>query len=81
MYRAFAMIVTIGLMLGTQALATESKNRAAMNRRQLLDCMNRQMVANKALSYNAAVKVCNDQMKVQTGQGSVTARAAPADPR
>ena len=64
--RRVTVIVTAGMILvGAQALAASPKSQAALNRRQLVDCMSKRMAFDKAISYNEAAKVCKIQMKAQ----------------
>jgi hypothetical protein len=65
MNRALAAMGVIGaLLLGAQAVAVDSTNPPTA-RRQLMDCMNRRMSANKTLSFNQATKVCKEQQKAK----------------
>jgi hypothetical protein len=52
------------LLLSAQAAAVDSTNPPTA-RRQLMDCMNRHMSANKTLSYNQASKVCKEQLRAK----------------
>jgi hypothetical protein len=56
------------IFVGGQAFAGNALSQAAMNRRQLINCMNKTMSSNKAISYNEATKVCKDQLKAQNGR-------------
>lgn len=50
------------LLMGAQAIA-DPRSQPPTARRQLLDCMSRRMSADKALSYNEAVKRCKEETK------------------
>ena len=64
MYRVLTVIATTGMIfVGAQALADNPRSQAAMNRRQITDCMSKRMSADKAESYNEAAKRCKGQMK------------------
>jgi hypothetical protein len=66
MYRASTVIaMTSMLFVGAQAFSDHPPSHAAMNRRQIINCMSKQMAANKSISYNDAAKTCKDQLKVQ----------------
>lgn len=48
MYRELTVIAMTGTMhVGAQALAGNSRNQAAMNTHQVVDCMSKRMSANK----------------------------------
>jgi len=59
-----------GLLIGAQALAADSTGQPTMSKRQLIaqmvGCMRKQLSANNAISYNAALKTCKDQMNTQS---------------
>jgi hypothetical protein len=64
MTRTFAVIATMGaLAIGAEALAVNSASPSTLARRQLADCVTRQMSASKTISYNEATKACKDQLK------------------
>lgn len=72
------VVVAAGMMLvGAQALAAPPKSQAALNRRQLVDCMNKRMAADKAISYNEAAKVCKVQLKAQNERVTPVAISTP----
>ena len=71
MNRIFTVMVLTGVMLvGARALAVDSANQPTMSKRQLIaqgvGCMKKQMSASNSISYNAAMKVCKDQMSQQS---------------
>ncbi len=69
MYRVLTVIAMTGMIfVAAHALAGNSRSQAAMNRRQVAECMSKRMSADKAISYNQAAKVCKDQAKKQNGQ-------------
>lgn len=73
MHRVMTVIAATSMVfVGAQAFAG-SRNQAAMNRRQIADCMSKRMSANKAESYNEAAKVCKDQMKRPNDQLALSA--------
>jgi hypothetical protein len=60
--RLFALICAAGVSI--QAMAVDL-NRPVSPRRQLALCMNRQMSASRAISYNEATAVCKAQLKTK----------------
>ncbi len=79
MNRASMLIAMAGMMfVGADAFAANSPSHAAIQRRQLANCMSKQMAANTSISYNEAAKACKDQMKIQNGQAGLSARAKQA---
>jgi hypothetical protein len=71
MNRILTVTVLISVMLvGAPALAVDSVSQSTMSKRQLITqmvgCMRQEMVANKAISYNEAMKACKDQINKQS---------------
>jgi hypothetical protein len=59
-------MTTIALILsGSAALAAPAPSQAALNKKQLIGCMTKQMSASRSISYNEATKVCKDLIKAQ----------------
>jgi len=64
MHRVITVIATTSMIIaGVQAFAGNSRSQAALNRRQIADCMSKRMSANQAESYNQAAKTCKEQVK------------------
>jgi hypothetical protein len=77
MNRIFTVMALTGVIFaGARALAVDSANQPAMSKRQLIaqvvGCMKKQMSASNSISYNAAMKVCKDQMSRQSDSTSRT---------
>jgi hypothetical protein len=51
------------ILLGSAAVSAQPQNAAVIAKRQLSECMTRQMAANKAVSYNAALRVCKERLQ------------------
>jgi hypothetical protein len=71
MNRMFTVVALSGVIfVGARALAVDSANQPTMSKRQLIaqvvGCMKKQMSASYSISYNAAMKVCKDQMSKQS---------------
>lgn len=64
MQRAMAAIGLSGLVLicGSAASA-EPGGQSALTKQQIIDCMNKKMTANKALSYNDAMRACKARLQ------------------
>jgi hypothetical protein len=72
MKRVVMMTAVSGLLVAgalvpvERGLAWDAGNPPAANKRQSIrDCMSRQMIANKSLSYINAAKLCTDKVKMQ----------------
>ena len=77
--RASIVIAVAGMMfVAADTFAANPPSHAAIQRRQLADCMSRQMAANTSISYNEAARACKDKMKLQNGQAGLSARAKQA---
>jgi hypothetical protein len=60
--RRFTAIGLCGVVLvGAHATAAPPTSQAAMIKRQINECMARRMGANKALSYNEAMRTCKER--------------------
>ncbi len=74
MNHVLTAIAMTGLLIGAQALAVDSTSQPTISKRQLIaqmvGCMKKQMAANKAISYNEALKTCKDQMNTQSGKSA-----------
>ena len=71
MNRMFTVMALTGVIfVGARALAVDSTNQPTMSKRQLIaqvvGCMKKQMSASNSISYNAAMKVCRDQLSKQS---------------
>lgn len=63
------------------ASAATPPSQAAINRRQLSDCMNRHMAASRTLSYNDAAKMCKDLLRAPSDALTASNEAKPAKAR
>ncbi len=79
MHPVTVIVAASMLFVGAQALAAAPKSQAAMNRRQLMDCMNKRMASDKAISYNEAAKVCKVQMKAQNNRAAISTPTTQAN--
>jgi hypothetical protein len=82
-------MIALGVVMltGAQAIAVDAVSQSTMKRRQLIvqvsNCMKKRMSANREISYNAASKVCKDQVNNQTSNSvsvALVASASPAKP-
>jgi hypothetical protein len=48
------------MLMGNFAAAVEPANRPPIAKHRVLDCMSKRMSADKAISYNDAMKACKD---------------------
>jgi hypothetical protein len=63
MKRAAAMMgLSIALLGGGYSIAVEPASQTRTAKRQLLDCMTQRMSADRAISYNDAMKGCKDRL-------------------
>ncbi len=63
------MIVLAGMMAGAAAQASAAGASTApgtSRKRQISECMSKQMSASRTLSYNEASKICKAQLKSQS---------------
>ena len=68
MNRVVTLIALSSMLLGVQATVANAATHASVTRRQITDCMKKQMSANRGLSYNEATKTCKEQVKLQDVQ-------------
>jgi hypothetical protein len=88
MNRALKVVVLTGLMfVGRQAHSVDSTNQPTMSKRravvQMVDCMKKQMSANKSRLYNETVKACKAQINTESDDlpsGALVASDTPAKP-
>jgi hypothetical protein len=79
--------VGIVTLAGAQAIAVDAISQSTLKKRQMivqvLNCMKKRMSADREISYNAASKVCKDQVN-NPGRNPVSvalvASASPAKP-
>jgi hypothetical protein len=61
------LATTVVILLSAQALAVESMSQSKIDRRHMVQCMTKRMMSDRTLSYNAAARVCKDDLKAQNG--------------
>jgi hypothetical protein len=66
---------------GVQAFAVNPTLQSTPKRRQLMDCMTKQMSASRTISYNEAAKVCKDQLKSRNDSVAVNNVTKPVAAR
>jgi hypothetical protein len=76
-----AVGVAIGACLPAAQFAQAAAPQSAVNRRQLADCMTREMAASRTISYYEAAKVCKERLKSQVEGLSASNQAKPANAR
>ena len=79
MYPVTVFVAAGMLIAGGQALAAAPKSQAAINRRQVADCMIKRMASDKAISYNEAAKVCKVQIKAQNNRAAISTPTTQAN--
>ena len=88
MTRLLTMIAMgVVTLSGAQALAVDAVSQSTLKKRQMIlqvvNCMKKRMSADREISYNAASKVCKDQVN-NPGSNPVSvalvASASPAKP-
>ena len=58
------LAIGVGAMLTcAQAANAQPQSRAVMAKHQLTECMSKRMAADRALSYNQAMRACKDQLQ------------------
>jgi hypothetical protein len=68
MKRVITVLATTGvILLSAQALAIDSMSQSKIDRRHMIQCMTKRMMGDRTLSYNAAARVCKDELKAQNG--------------
>lgn len=88
MIRALTMIaMAVVMLMAAPAIADDAVSQTAMSKRQMMlhviNCMKKRMSANREISYNAASKVCKDQVNNQSNSPvsvALVASASPAKP-
>jgi hypothetical protein len=75
------------MLSGGQAIAVDAVSQSTLKKRQMIaqvvNCMKKRMSANREISYNAASKVCKDQVNNPANSSasvSLVAAASPARP-
>ena len=78
-----AVGVVIGACMPAAQLAQAAAPapQAAVKRRQLSDCMTKEMAASRTISYYAASKLCKERIKSQVDGLSASNQAKPANAR
>jgi hypothetical protein len=74
-------VLGAALVFGSVATAGTTVSKSVITQRQLSDCMTKQMLASRTLSYYAAAKICKERLK--TAAEALTARneGKPANAR
>lgn len=57
------LILAGSVAAGAASYAQEPNSEALIGKRQIASCMSRRMAADRLLSFNAAAKICKDQVK------------------
>jgi hypothetical protein len=83
MTRVLTMIAMYVVMLtAAQAVADDAVTQSTMSKRQMLaqviNCMKKRMSVSREISYNAASKVCKDQVSNQSSNSVSVALVASA---
>jgi hypothetical protein len=66
MRRVFILLGMVGTMAAVmQPCSAATPSVATLHKRQISDCMSKQMSASRTISYNEASKLCKQQIKTQ----------------
>ena len=75
------------IIVGAQAIAVDTIDQSPISKRQMIvqvvNCMKKRMAANREISYNAAAKLCKNQVNNQSNNSAsvaVVASDSPAKP-
>lgn len=70
------------MLTGAQAIAGDAASQSKIRKRQMMvqvvNCMKKRMSVDRAISYNAASKVCKDQVNNQSNNSVSVALVASA---
>ncbi len=88
MTRVLTMVAMgVVLLIGAQAIAVDAVSQSTMRKRQMIaqvvNCMKKRMSVDREISYNAASKVCKDQVNNQSNNlvsVALVASSSPAKP-
>lgn len=85
MTRVLTMIaIGVVMLFDAQPIAADAMSQPTINKRQtsaqVLNCMKRRMSVNKEISYNAAAKVCKNQVNNQNNNSASVAQVASDTP-
>jgi hypothetical protein len=75
------VVLGAALLVGTEAMATAAVSQSVISRRQLSDCMTKQMLASRTVSYYAAEKVCKERLKSRAEALTARNEGKPANAR
>ncbi len=78
------IVMIVALLAGTQAMSADGKGQSLSAKRhtvgQIIDCMKKRMSDDRSITYNAAAKVCKQQVLAQS-EGPAAGRVVVADTR
>lgn len=63
MKRILSAIGFSAMLACSQAADAQPQSRAVLAKHQLSECMSKRMAANKAVSYNQAMRACKEQLQ------------------
>ena len=63
MKRIMSAIGFSAMLACSQASNAQPQSRAVIAKHQLSECMSKRMAANKAVSYNQAMRACKEQLQ------------------
>jgi hypothetical protein len=76
------IVMAVVMLTGAPAIAGDAVSQSTTTRRQMIvqvvDCMKKRMSVNRELSYNAASKLCKDQVSSQSNNSVSDALVASA---
>jgi hypothetical protein len=81
MTRVLTMIVMgVLILVGAPAIAVDAIGQSTVSKHQttvqVANCMRKRMSADKVISYNAAAKVCKNQVNIQSNNSASVAVVA-----
>jgi hypothetical protein len=75
------MFMLMSLLICPHVPAADSPGRTATLRRQMSHCMSERMRADRSLWYNAAARLCRDELSISGGKFAANDPMKPADAR
>ncbi len=71
------VLTSLTLFASMHVHAVAPPSQSALNKKQLIGCMNKQMTASRTMSYNEATRVCKFLIKAQNDRYVASNAAKP----
>jgi hypothetical protein len=76
--------IGVATLVGARALAVDATGQSTVSKRQMIvqvtNCMRKRMSVDKEISYNAAAKICKNQVNNRSSNSVAVAVLAPGAP-